>query len=117
MASTLLYHSFLGLRRSLAAAFGVSRTMSNVNLTSLDVKGWPSCQRTPGLKKKTGLRGSSCQDQRSPSPGAGCDVLGSLDRIRLVEDHEVRVAGHGRPRRRVGCGLVNREALRQVFAM
>jgi hypothetical protein len=56
IASTLPYHSFRGLRRSLAGASLASRTTSNVNLTSFEVKGWPSCHFTSLRRKKTRLR-------------------------------------------------------------
>src|SRR2546422_817577 len=51
--STFAYQSLRGLMRSLAGASGPSRTMSNVNFTSFDVKGWPSCHFTPLRRKKT----------------------------------------------------------------
>ena len=56
MASTLAYQSLRGLRRSLPAASGASRTMSKVNFTSFDVNGWPSCHLTSLRRKKTRLR-------------------------------------------------------------
>ncbi len=56
MASMLAYQSLRGFRRSLAGASGASRTMSNVNLTSFEVNGWPSCHLTPFRRKNTRLR-------------------------------------------------------------
>ena len=54
--TTLAYQSLRGLIRSLPWASGASRSMSNVNLTSLDVNGCPSCHFTPLRRKKTRLR-------------------------------------------------------------
>ena len=56
MASTLLYHSLRGFRRSFAEASAASRTTSKVNFTSREVKGLPSCQRTSFRRKKTRFR-------------------------------------------------------------
>ena len=53
---TLTYQSLRGLMRSLPAASGASLSMSNVNFTSLDVKGWPSCHLTFRRRKNTRLR-------------------------------------------------------------
>src|SRR6059036_3885542 len=54
-ASTLAYQSLRGLIRSLAGASGASRSTSNVNLTSFEVKGFPSCHFTSLRTKKTRL--------------------------------------------------------------
>ena len=75
MASTLAYQSLRGLRRSLAGACAASRTTSKVYLTSREVKGWPSCQRTFFLRKKTRLRKLSCHDHRSASSGMTVSML------------------------------------------
>ena len=53
MASMFAYQSLRGLSRSLVWASGASRTMSKVNFTSFDVKGWPSCHLTPFRRKNT----------------------------------------------------------------
>ena len=55
-ASTLAYHSFLGLIRSFAGASAASRTTSKVNFTSFEVKGCASCHLTSFRRKKTRFR-------------------------------------------------------------
>ena len=56
IASMFAYQSLRGLMRSFAGASGASRSMSNVNLTSLDVNGWPSCHLTFLRRKNTRFR-------------------------------------------------------------
>ena len=56
IASTLAYHSFRGLIRSLAGASSASRTTSKVNFTSFEVKGCPSCHLTSFRRKNTRFR-------------------------------------------------------------
>ena len=54
-----------------------------------------------------------------PGPALGQlrhDGVRALELLVLVEDHQVAVAGHGRPRDRVGRRLVDGEALGQVLA-
>src|SRR5262249_60746000 len=69
MDSTFSYQSFRGLTRSLAVTPSTSRMVSKVYLTSLEVKGWPSCHFTSFLREKARLFPPSSHDHFSASSG------------------------------------------------
>src|SRR5262249_36596225 len=109
-SSRLRYHDLRGLRRSLSLDLPVSR--SQVHLTSLAVKGLPSCHLTPSRNGKVSSVPSSLHDQPVARSGTiDCKLF--LFYV-LVEHDEVIEHRHHRPRRNRIHFLVHRQARRRV---
>src|SRR3979490_3619143 len=64
---TFSYQSLRGFLRKVAC--DTPRSMSQVHLTSLAVKGWPSCHLTPSRNRKVSWVLSAFQDQLVASSG------------------------------------------------